>query len=144
MPLAPSNTPRKPARDCLAGDRRAGTIRRCVVAACAGLALIGGTGCQSGSMSPMAIWRLGHDNSLSKPPTQSELGDDRNFFAKLVSPKSPPATNPNPPSLVLGSDGWKPMQQPVNPEAEGEFRAALALFQQEKYPEAEKAFATLA
>ena len=92
----------------------------------------------------MAIWRLGHDNSLSKPPTQSELGDDRNFFAKLVSPKSPPATNPNPPSLVLGSDGWKPMQQPVNPEAEGEFRAALALFQQEKYPEAEKAFATLA
>jgi outer membrane protein assembly factor BamD (BamD/ComL family) len=112
----------------------------------AGLALLlmPAAGCQSTGNSLLSTWRIGHDSSLSPGPTAKELGDDRNFMARWLRPKTPPPTDVDGNGLVLGSDGWRPMKAQPNPEADAEFRAALKLFQQGKLDEAETAFATLA
>ena len=47
--------------------------------------------------------------------------------------------------MVLGSDGWRPIAKPApDPAADAEFQAALKLFQQGKFEEAEKQFAKIA
>src|SRR5215472_12485819 len=105
-----------------------------------------GPGCTS-SGGFLSAWRMGRDSSLSKGPTDKELGDDRSLMAKWLTPKAAPNTRPDdaaPSSLVLGSDGWKPMKPVPNPEAEAEFAAAEALFQQGKHEEAEAAFTKVA
>ncbi|MFO0908550.1 MAG: tetratricopeptide repeat protein [Isosphaeraceae bacterium] len=112
----------------------------------AGLAAVSlNTGCQTTGTSPFALWRMGHDDSLSKAPTVKELGkDDRNFMLRWLRPQTPPAAKVDTNGLVMGSDGWRPMQQKANPEAEAEFSAAETLFQQGKFAEAEPLFAKLA
>jgi outer membrane protein assembly factor BamD (BamD/ComL family) len=110
----------------------------------AALSALPGIGCQSIGTNPLALWRQGLDSSLSKAPTRAETGDNRNFMARWLTPKKPPAGNFDPNPLVLGSDGWRPMKAEVNPEADKEFREAEALFQQGKLDLAEKAFAKLA
>jgi outer membrane protein assembly factor BamD (BamD/ComL family) len=69
-------------------------------------------------------------------------------MARWLTPKRNPHSDPdaiNPPStLMLGSNGYKPMQAPKNPEAEAEFQRAETLFQQGKLEEAESLFAKLA
>jgi len=118
--------------------------RRPALALAALTALAAGGGCQSlGSTNPLAVWRLGGDSSLSRAPTAKETGDDRNLMARWISPKKPPAGNFDASPLVLGSDGWKPMKAEANPEADKEYRAAEALFQQNKLAEAEPAFLAL-
>lgn len=102
----------------------------------------------SGCQSTWNAWRMGTDSSLSKGPTKEELGDDRNLMARWLSPKvggpsSDASGKPRSP-LVLGSDGWKPMETPTNPQADAEFQAAERLFQQGKLVEAEKAFKKIA
>jgi outer membrane protein assembly factor BamD (BamD/ComL family) len=143
MPLAfekPAHSRRNPARPAPRPRRR------WLGLALTGLAAIGvGAGCQTTGNSPLALWRFGHDDSLSKPPTEAELGkDDRNFMLRWLRPKTPPPANVDTPGLVLGSDGWRPMANKPNPEAEAEFHAAEALFQQGKFAEAEPLFKQLA
>ncbi|AGA30880.1 tetratricopeptide repeat protein [Singulisphaera acidiphila] len=93
-------------------------------------------------------WRMGTDSSLSKGPTKDELGDDRNLMARWLTPKvggpSGDATGKARSPLVLGSNGWKPMKLPSNPQADTEFQAAETLFQQGKLAEAEAAFKKIA
>lgn len=142
MPLAfwnPDPSRRSPARNVP-------RPRRWLGLALAGLAAAApGAGCQTTGTSPLAIWQAGHDDSLSKGPTEAEMGkDDRNFLLRWLRPKTPPPTKVDNSGLVLGSDGWKPMQTKPNPEAEAEFRAAEALFQQGKFDEAEPLFKALA
>ena len=43
-------------------------------------------GCQGGGGGPLARWRMVNDDSLAKPPTAAEVGDDRNFLARLLKP----------------------------------------------------------
>jgi TolA-binding protein len=101
----------------------------------------------SGCQSTWNAWRMGNDSSLSQGPTKEELGDDRNLMARWLTPKvggpSGAAGTPRSP-LVLGSDGWKPMEVPSNPKADAEFQAAERLYQQGKLVEAEAAFKQLA
>jgi outer membrane protein assembly factor BamD (BamD/ComL family) len=110
-------------------------------------ALVATSGCQSGG-GFLSLWRQGTDSSLSKGPTQDELNDKRNLLARWLTPKVNPHSNPdaiNPPSpLVLGSNGYKPVETPKNPEAEAEFQQGERLFQQGKLEEAERVFAKLA
>jgi outer membrane protein assembly factor BamD (BamD/ComL family) len=88
---------------------------------------------------------MGHDDSLSQAPTEAEVGkDDRNFMLRWLRPKTPPPAQVDGSGLVLGSDGWRPMQAKPNPQAEAEFHAAEALFQQGKFQEAEPLFKALA
>lgn len=142
MPLVPRTLrksrlwPREPAA------RRSGRVGAELVLAV--VAIASAPGCQSTGMNPLTLWRMGLDSSLSQGPTAKETGDNRNFMARWIRPKNPPASDPNLPTLVLGSDGWKPMKPESNPEAEAEFKAAEALFQQGKLEEAEAAFKTLA
>ena len=73
--------------------------------------------------------------------------DSQNLFDRWLTPKSTPGARSDDPSstLILGSDGWRPMAKPAkNPQADAEFQAALKLFQQGKFPEAEKQFAKIA
>jgi outer membrane protein assembly factor BamD (BamD/ComL family) len=102
-------------------------------------------GCQS-SGSFLSLWKQGGDASLSKGPSERELNDNRNLMARWLTPKTNPHSDPeaiNPSPLVLGSNGYKPLEAPKNPEAEAEFKAAERLFQQGKLDEAETLFAKL-
>lgn len=137
-PAYPTPHPNRPAD----APRRAplGAVLAC-------LAALAGSGCQTTGMNPFSVWRMGKDASLSKGPTEKELGpDNRNLMARLFTPVKPPtqSNNNDTSTLVLGSNGWKPMKSETNPEADAEYKAALALFQQKKLDEAETAFAALA
>jgi outer membrane protein assembly factor BamD (BamD/ComL family) len=103
-----------------------------------------GFGCQSTLTGPLALIRNARDRSLSPGLTDKEVGDDRNIFARLIKPKAPPAGDFDGNPLVLGSDGWKPMIAPKDPEADKELAAAQALYQQGKLDEAEKAYKVIA
>jgi outer membrane protein assembly factor BamD (BamD/ComL family) len=130
-------------------DPRVGTARAQAIfltVAMVALAALA-SGCQSSSGSFLSLWRQGADSSLSKGPTKEELDDNRNLMARWLSPKKNPHSSPealNPSPLVLGSNGYRPMQTPKNPEADAEFQAAEKLFQQGKLKEAEAGFARLA
>lgn len=140
MPLADhySDTPRRQALARPRGRRRLGFALAC-------LAAMSGSGCQSIGNGPLAVWRAGRDDSLSRAPTVAELGkDDRNFMLRWLRPKTPQAGKVDGSGMVLGSNGWRPMAAPPNPEAEAEFRAAETLFQQAKLDEAERLFGQLA
>ncbi len=84
MPPDPRNTPRPrslPAR----------RVRAACGAVLACLAAVAGAGCQTTSLTPFSIWKMGTDSSLSQGPTAKELGpDDRNFFARMMWPKALP------------------------------------------------------
>src|SRR5262249_13610888 len=105
------------------------------------------SGCQSGSGGGLlSLWKQGSDSSLSKGPTKDEVNDNRNLMARWLSPKQNPHSNPdaiNPTPLMNGSNGYKPMQPPKNPEADAEFQAAERLFQQGKFEDAERLFAPM-
>jgi outer membrane protein assembly factor BamD (BamD/ComL family) len=120
--------------------------RRWLGLALAGLAaVLSGAGCQSTGSGPLSLWRMGRDDALSKAPTEDELGkDDRNFMLRWLRPKAPPAGKVDGNGLVLGSDGWRPMQAKPNPQAEADFRVAEQLFQQGKFVEAEPLFKQIA
>src|SRR5207253_7282749 len=74
--------------------------------------------------------------------------DSTNLLQRWLTPrKNPAVTSSASPSstLILGSDGWRPFAKPVpNPQADAELQAALKLFQQGKFAEAEKRFAPIA
>ena len=120
---------------------------------CGGLA-VGLCGCQSFSV-PFAQWRAGYDSGLAKKITKEEkdsttsekVEDPRNLLERWLTPKgtadskSDPTGVPksdSPSSLVLGSDGWRPMLQPkTDPAADKELAEAQKLFKQGKLAEAE-------
>lgn len=107
-------------------------------------AVVAASGCQSAG-SYWTAWRMGTDSSLSKPPTKEEMNDDRSLMARWLSPKASPYGSPQPrSSLILGSDGWKPMKAMADPKADAEFQAASRLFEQGKLEEAETAFKLIA
>ena len=96
-------------------------------------------------------WRAAYDGNLFKRPSPEEMADAAT--GRLQQPLRPLADAPErlPPqgstssTLVLGSDGWRPMAKPAHdPAADAEFDAALKLFQQGKFAEAEKQFARIA
>jgi outer membrane protein assembly factor BamD (BamD/ComL family) len=108
-------------------------------------ALAAASGCVAGGTGPLAAWRQGRDDSLSKGPTKEEMHDDRQLMARWLTPRKTPHTDPKANSpMALGPDGWKPPTVKPNPEAEAQFREGERLFQQGKLSEAERAFARLA
>jgi outer membrane protein assembly factor BamD (BamD/ComL family) len=74
--------------------------------------------------------------------------DPNNLFQRWLTPRGNPtlkSTEPPPSTLVLGSDGWRPIAKPApDPEADAEFQAAMKLFEQGKFEEAEKQFVKIA
>jgi outer membrane protein assembly factor BamD (BamD/ComL family) len=110
------------------------------------VALLAATSGCSGTGGYLSAWRKGLDSSLSKAPTKEEAGDDRSLMARWLTPKNPTTSQATKPrsTLVLGSDGWKPMEAPPNPVATGDYEAAQKLFQQGKLEEAETAFKNVA
>ena len=78
--------------------------------------------------------------------SSSSLSTD-NLRDRWLTPRRNPtnAGSGSSSTLVLGSDGWKPMSKAAaDPAAEAEFNAAHTLFQQGKLAEAEKEFARIA
>ncbi len=120
------------------------------------------SGCQSFSV-PFAQWTSGYDSGLAKKITKDEkensssekVEEPRTLLQRWLNPSSAsdpkddvvtklPSSN-SPSTLILGSDGWRPMMKPQkNPKAEKEFDEAHKLFQQGKLDEAEQAFAKIA
>jgi outer membrane protein assembly factor BamD (BamD/ComL family) len=135
---------------------------RILSALLAAVFLIGLAGCQ-GFDVPFAQWRAGYDTSLTKKISKEErdgkvsenIEEPRTLLGRWLNPKGSGAPvdddSPKVPSaksgstLVLGSDGWRPMLKPKpNPEADKELEEALKLFQQGKLALAEPAFARIA
>lgn len=109
-------------------------------------ALLATAGCQGGT-GTFARWQMAHDASIAKGLTKAELGDSQGLLSRWLAPKAPKSAGPDDKpgsTLVGGSDGWSKVKTVSNPEAETALRAADALFQQGKLPEAEAAYAKIA
>jgi TolA-binding protein len=109
-------------------------------------------GCQT-FVSPITAWRAAYDRGLTRGPTAEEVADasgptdSQSLMDRWLTPRRGPMSSAEASgsTLVLGSDGWRPMTKPPkDPKAEAEFQAALALFQQGKLAEAEKEFDKIA
>jgi outer membrane protein assembly factor BamD (BamD/ComL family) len=109
-------------------------------------------GCQTFS-SPFSQWRAAYDGHLVRGPSREEMADatnstdSSNLLDRWLTPKRAPGARSGDSSstLILGSDGWRPMAKPAkNPQADAEFQAALKLFQTGKFAEAESQFAKIA
>ncbi len=99
-------------------------------------------GCQNG---PLAALRSYRDDTFSRAPTKTELGDNQGLLGRWLTPKPSPNTDPTAKTpLVKGPRGWEPPKVQENPEADAEFKAAFTLFEQKQYGEAEKAFKAIA
>ena len=117
------------------------------------LLLIPLAGCTTVASASIAQWRAAYDSNLFKklsPEEMSDAGgpaDSNNLFQRWLTPKSNPAIKADSPTStqILGSDGWHPIAKPAaDPVADAEFQAALKLFQQGKFEEAEKQFVKIA
>ncbi len=116
------------------------------------------TGCSSFNI-PLAQWRAGYDSGLAKKITKEEtdrtasekVEEPRALIGRWLNPKgskvSAEEKDADVPSskssstLVLGSDGWRPMfKAKADPAADQEFEDALQLFKQGKFAEAEASF----
>lgn len=109
------------------------------------LAALALAGCRSGSTGPLARWRMAFDDGVAKPigPDDGSGGGSR--LARLIKPQAPASKAAEVgDGVILGSNGWSPLQPPKDPEADAEFRAAEGLFQQGKLTDAEAAFKKLA
>jgi outer membrane protein assembly factor BamD (BamD/ComL family) len=110
--------------------------------------------CGCTGISQFSQWRAAYDSNLFRKLSPEEMADasgpadSNNLFQRWLTPKSNPTIkSPDSPTstLVLGSDGWRPIAKPApDPVADAEFQAALKLFQQGKFEEAEKQFARIA
>lgn len=108
-------------------------------------ALAATSGCQGGGGGPLARWRAANDDSLSRPPTEEELGDSRGMFSRWFAPKVE-RTN------IAEVLGLRPDNRPgaglepaaPDPAAQAEFEAAEALYQQGQLAQAEAAFGKIA
>jgi outer membrane protein assembly factor BamD (BamD/ComL family) len=117
------------------------------------VALVPLVGCAN-FVSPISQWRAAYDGKLIRKMSPEEMADasgpadPSNLFQRWLTPKGNPtlkSTQPPTSTLVLGSDGWRPIAKPApDPEADAEFQAAMKLFEQGKFEEAEKQFARIA
>lgn len=117
------------------------------------LAMASCAGCSS-FVNPISEWRAAYDSNLYRKLTPEEMADasgpadSNNLFQRWLTPRSNPTYRPGDSSgstMVLGSDGWRPMaKEAPDPVADAEFQAAMKLFQQGKFEEAEKQFAKIA
>ncbi len=115
------------------------------------LLLLAAPGCQN-FVNPISRWRAAYDDKLFRHLSPEETADvsgdpnSTNLMQRWLSPR-PNMTVPgrnNPSTLIMGSNGWRPITKPpANPKADAELKAARALFNAGKYPEAEKAFAQI-
>ena len=92
------------------------------------------TGCQSFT-SPFSAWRAAYDGSLIKPISKEEMADaggavdSQNLFDRWVTPRrsgsGTSSADGSPSTLILGSDGWRPIAKPPkDPKADAELEAA--------------------
>jgi len=128
----------------------------------AALLACGLAGCQNFNV-PFAQWTAGYDSGLAKKISKEEktnassetVEEPRTLLQRWLNPKtggdakdedsSKLPSSKSSSTLILGSDGWRPMLKPkANPEADKELDEALKLFQQGKLEEAESAFAKIA
>lgn len=130
-----------------------------------GLALLAFSlaGCQSLSV-PIAQWSAAFDSRLARKITRQERTDSssaeveqsHNLLSRWLSPRgmtprkeqeedAGKLSSRSSSTLVLGSDGWRPMMKPrSDPEADRQLEEAMALFKQGKLAEAESAFQKIA
>ena len=101
-----------------------------------------------------AQWRAAYDGNLFRAISNEETGR-RQRAGRLPEPVRSLGHSARSPSmhrrrgraratstLILGSDGWRPIAKPPkDPKADAELEAAKKLFEQGKFAEAEKAFA---
>jgi outer membrane protein assembly factor BamD (BamD/ComL family) len=108
-----------------------------------------GPGCQGFNYS-LAQWRSAYDTSgLAKGITDPEKQRTGSTTARWHWPGQTPDSSTdytkNPSTLVLGSDGWKPMMTPkADPKADAELKAAYDLYKQDKLSDAEHEFTKIA
>jgi outer membrane protein assembly factor BamD (BamD/ComL family) len=140
---------------CPVRARAAGSVTAALLA-------LGLCGCQSFSV-PFSQWRAGYDSGLASKITKEEkessasekVEQPRTLLERWLSPKGSPDTSvggatgvpkaDSPSTLVLGSDGWRPMlKAKTDPAADKELDEALKLFQQGKLAEAEPVFKKIA
>ncbi len=135
----------------MASVARPGTRRlaRLAVLSFVGIISLSGIGCQ-GVRHSIAQWRSSYDTSgIAKGLSAEEKQSSGNMMTRLFRPGQKAdaggLTERNPSTMILGSDGWKPLATPkANPQADAELKAAKELYDQDKIKEAEKAFARIA
>jgi outer membrane protein assembly factor BamD (BamD/ComL family) len=142
--------------DCfLVAPSALGRRRLSVIRALVALLPLLSAGCQSFS-SPLSSWRAAYDGGLIRPISSEEMadasnsGNTQNLFDRWITPRRPAtgtgaADGSAPSTLILGSDGWRPVaKKPNDPKADAEVEAAKKLFEQGRFADAEKSFAEIA
>jgi outer membrane protein assembly factor BamD (BamD/ComL family) len=110
-------------------------------------------GCTSFS-GPITQWRQAYDGGLFRGVSKDEMADasgpadSQNLFDRWVTPRQAggtPSDGSAPSTLILGSDGWRPIAKPAkDPKADADLEVAKKLFEQGNFAEAEKAFTKIA
>ncbi len=138
---APRSQPTPPRR------RRPRRARRALVATAAIASSLLLTGCES-TLAKKALGLISprYDESLANGMIRPEDSNPNRFLSRYLNPNKTPhassATEPK--SLSLSNEGWTPIKEAADPEADKALEAATALYQQGKYAEAEPALAKLA
>jgi TolA-binding protein len=124
---------REPGRRRLRARRRATVLAFCAIAT---------AGCSG--VSPFARWQMANDTGVARGLNESERGGS-GWLDRIWPSVKPPQAFTGPDPINWNPDGWKKAADPeTHPEAAAEEKAALALFEQGKLAEAEKAFARIA
>src|SRR5262245_38766826 len=72
------------------------------------LVIVSTSGCRSGGVGPLERWRMAFDESVARPPTDSEAGPRQGLLSRYLNQRAPKTSEfaNNGSTLVLGSDGW--------------------------------------
>jgi outer membrane protein assembly factor BamD (BamD/ComL family) len=121
--------------------------RRTLVAAAAVASCLALTGCQmDAGKKILSLISPRYDESLASGMVRPEESDPNRFLARYLNPAKTPhaSSGKEPRSFTLSNEGWTPIKEAPNPEADKELEAATALYRQGKYDQAEPLFAAIA
>jgi outer membrane protein assembly factor BamD (BamD/ComL family) len=87
-----------------------------------------------------------YDESLASGMVRPDEADPNRFLARYLNPAKTPhaSSGKEPRSLTLSNEGWTPIREAPNPEADKQLEAATALYRQGKYDQAEPLLAAIA
>ncbi len=130
-----------------ARSRRRRHAQRAFVATAALTSCLALSGCQS-TMGKSLLARISprYDESLATGMVRPEDATPGRYLTRYLNPMTTPHASAakESKSLTLSNEGWKPVKVDPDPKADAALEAAVALYRQGKYSEADPQFVKIA